>query len=118
MQRPLGIGRNLVRMGPRHVGGRHAQSGAPLERDAVEVTLSRVVRRGEEIEPAPLLVDGFDMHDVKSARGDWCHLGAVPRDAVSMLPAVAIAQPDQLLALVEPAKIVVVLYPGGVPFGQ
>ena len=72
--------------------------------DAVEIALGRVLGRGDEVDPARLVVDRDELDHVEIARRDQ-HVGSSPlaADAVDMPPAVALAEPEELLAVVKPS---------------
>ena len=82
---------------------RHALwHAAAIKLRAIEIALSRVVRRGAEVEPAALLVDTRHVRDIGVELGDELAVAAFARHAVDMLKAVALAHPQERLAAIDP----------------
>ena len=97
-------GRCRSRACPRAAGGRRAARGSPpVEPDAPEEHLRRVLGRRVEVEPAALRIDVRDLHHVVLAVRDEPHR-AVARHEVRVPPAVALAQVDERRAVVEPVQ--------------
>ena len=73
-----------------------------VELNAKEVPLSRVVGRGDEVDPVRLLVDREKLDHVEIAGRDQRRvLPPVRADPVEMPPAVALAEPEELLLACE-----------------
>ena len=103
-----GAGRERVAVPARRVLWREALRPAAVEARAVEDAL-RVrpgLWRAEGVDPAAVGVDLVDGDRIAARRRDGPHLGAVARDDVDAVPAVAVAHPGEVLAVVEPDQIV------------
>ncbi len=89
-----------------------------VQPDAVEEALRRVVGRGRDVEPAALFVDGVDPDDIVSPRRQQPDRAAVAVHGVGVVPAVALAEPQQPTAAFEPDEVVHDLDPGLVRIGE
>ncbi len=75
---------------------------AAVETRAIQVALPGVVGRGAEIHPARLLVEAGDVGHVGVELGDQLPVAALARHAIDVLPAVALAQPQEGAAAIDP----------------
>ena len=116
---PLGRRRDVVAMDP-GLCRRADPFGTPpaVQPDAVEEPLGRVLGRGGDVEPAALLVDGLESDDVVRARRQELGRAALSPDGVGVVPAVALAQPEQPPPALEPDEAVHGLHPGFVGVGE
>ncbi len=78
-------------------GRRHPFAARPIQTDTVEIALGRVVGRGDEVDPARLLVDGQEFDHIEIAGRDQRGLFSRPVNAVDVLPAIALAEPEEFL---------------------
>ena len=68
VDRPPGVGRDLVVVRARLSVGRHALAARAVEVDAIEVALGRVVGRGDEVDPVRLVVDREKLRSRRNRR--------------------------------------------------
>ena len=116
---PPAIGRD-----PIGVRARLLHRGQPLglpaavQPDPIQVALRGILGRGGVVQPAALLVDPLDPHDVEGAGGQQVDPPAVPGDAPDVPPAVALARPQEAPSSVQPGGIARDVDPGLVALGQ
>ena len=63
---------------------------------------------------ASFFVHAANFSDVVGAGGDELHAVSVARDEVGVAPAVALAEPQKVLAVVDPLNFVHHVHPGGI----
>ena len=119
MDGPVGVLRDLVGVGARGPGRRHALERAlAVEGRPVERAAGGILRRGQKVGPTAGGVHQGEVSDIVVAGGDLPHLIAVPGDQVEVAPAVALRQPGEISISVEPLRVVVHVDPGLVVIGE
>ncbi len=88
------------------------------EGGAIQVAALGIVGRGNVVEPVTLFIDRLDAHDIEFSWRD--EPDPLPRsgNGVDMAPAIALADPDEVLAPVQPAQVVYRVKPGLVGLGE
>src|SRR5215475_2447547 len=74
--------------------------------NSVEITLSRVFRRGYEVKRITLFVQAFDTHHVERTRRDQFRLAAIARYQVNMTPPIAFTHPKKSFAVCQPVELI------------
>ena len=119
MNRPLHIGGYVVRVRSGHISRRQALWSASLERDTMEVVLRGIVMRRQKVQASPLCRRWLRRGRCQKAALVTGSILSPDRETkIGMLPAVAFAEPNDLLVFVEPTKVVVVFHPGVIRFDQ
>ena len=98
MQRPPCVGRHRIPVRPRRPRRRHPLGGPAAQPDTIQVPLRRVVRRGDDVQPPPALVDTGDRHHVVRAARHQLHVAPVARHTIDVAPPVALARPEKAVA--------------------
>ncbi len=104
MERQAAPGSHVVGVGAGLICGTHSlRRAGPVELRSIQVALGRVAWRCKEIQPAVLLVEPGDVDHVGVEARDERAVPAAPRHTVHVLPAIALARPQERSALVDPA---------------
>ena len=115
---PPKVGREVIEVGSRLIFGSDSLGlfGA-VQPDPVEVALGGVVGRGEEVEPALLLIDRSPLHDVAVSRGQESLLPPLSRVHVGVTPPVLFGQEKEGVAPSDPLQAGVQAITGDHPGG-
>ena len=89
-----------------------------IKGNPIKISLRRVIRRSQIVKPAVLFINTLNMSDIKIAFGDLRYFIPTTRNQISMAPAIAFTQPNKILVLVYPKKLVIVFDPGLIGLDQ
>ena len=83
-----------------------------IQRDTEEVTFRRIIRRGDEVKVAVGFIDASDADDVVITRREETGVAAGRIHGIEVTPAIALAQPEETRATIDPGHLVHDFHPG------